>query len=465
MALTKIRGNTQIIDLTIGNAQIANGAGIELQKIEDGALLVKSNGTVPFTAAVSGVTPALDSHLATKGYVDSIATGLDVKQSVRVISTAAIALTGTQVIDGVAVVAGDRVLVAGQADATTNGIYVAAAGAWARSADADNTPLSEVSSGMFTFVEAGTSYGSTGWVLTTTNPITLGTTPLEFAQFSEAGQVSAGAGLVASGAQIDVVSSNGGIVVNANDIALTLANSTLAIVAGGVKLADLPTGQILVGSGSNIATAVAVSGDVTVTSGGVFTLTSGAVTGDKIADGGIDLDKLASGVAGQIIVAGATGVPAYATASGDVTINSTGAVTIANNAVTTAKIADTAVTLAKLQTLTAGQIIIGTSSGNTAVTLSGDATVSQAGVVTVDGTVFAKYSDIVTRETPAGAIDGSNTAFTLAFTPKAGTEHVYFNGVLQDPGAGNDYTISGAVITFAFAPVTPDKIRVSYFKA
>jgi hypothetical protein len=71
----------------------------------------------------------------------------------------------------------------------------------------------------------------------------------------------------------------------------------------------------------------------------------------------------------------------------------------------------------------------------------------------------------VKRETPSGTINGSNTDFTLANTPIAGTEEVFLNGVLQDAGSGNDYQISGAVISFATAPLagsTPDKIRVNY---
>jgi hypothetical protein len=68
----------------------------------------------------------------------------------------------------------------------------------------------------------------------------------------------------------------------------------------------------------------------------------------------------------------------------------------------------------------------------------------------------------VTRETPVGAVNGSNTAFTLAQTPIAGSEHVYLNGLLQEPGAGNDYTIAGATITYLAAPAATDRLRVSY---
>lgn len=73
-------------------------------------------------------------------------------------------------------------------------------------------------------------------------------------------------------------------------------------------------------------------------------------------------------------------------------------------------------------------------------------------------------ADIVVRETPSGTVNGSNTAFTLAGTPIAGSESVYLNGLLQDVGGGNDYTISGATITFVQAPVSGDRIRVNYFK-
>lgn len=74
----------------------------------------------------------------------------------------------------------------------------------------------------------------------------------------------------------------------------------------------------------------------------------------------------------------------------------------------------------------------------------------------------AAAPSFATRETPSGSVNGSNTSFTLANTPTAGSEHVYLNGILQEPGAGNDYTISGGTITYLTAPVTGDKIRVSY---
>ena len=73
-------------------------------------------------------------------------------------------------------------------------------------------------------------------------------------------------------------------------------------------------------------------------------------------------------------------------------------------------------------------------------------------------------ADYVVRETPSGSVNGTNTGYTLANTPVAGSESVFLNGILQEPGTGNDYTISGSSITFLFTPVSGDKIRVSYIK-
>lgn len=73
-------------------------------------------------------------------------------------------------------------------------------------------------------------------------------------------------------------------------------------------------------------------------------------------------------------------------------------------------------------------------------------------------------TNFVDKEIPSGSINGSNTAFTLANSPVAGSEHVYLNGMLLESGAGNDYTISGANITLLSAPLTGEKLRVTYRK-
>ena len=77
---------------------------------------------------------------------------------------------------------------------------------------------------------------------------------------------------------------------------------------------------------------------------------------------------------------------------------------------------------------------------------------------------FVLVNEYITKETPSGAVDGVNDTFMLAYTPESGTEEVYLNGLQQDAG-GNDYTIVSDTITFVVAPLTGDKIRVSYIKS
>ena len=82
----------------------------------------------------------------------------------------------------------------------------------------------------------------------------------------------------------------------------------------------------------------------------------------------------------------------------------------------------------------------------------------------VNATPGLLTSNFVDKEIPSGSINGSNTTFTLANTPTAGSEHGYLNGILQESGSGNDYTISGSVITYLVAPLTGEKLRISYRK-
>jgi hypothetical protein len=168
--------------------------------------------------------PTSAQDAATKNYVDLTVQGLDPKASVKAASTANIAsLSGTMTIDGVSLVANDRVLVKDQNTQTQNGIYVVAAGAWSRAADADS--WAELV-GAYVFAEQGTINADIGFVCTVDSGGTLGSTNVTFAQFSGAGQIIAGAGLTKTGNQIDVVTaSSARIVVNADNIDLATAGT------------------------------------------------------------------------------------------------------------------------------------------------------------------------------------------------------------------------------------------------
>jgi hypothetical protein len=180
---------------------------------------INSGATPSFTQVTVSADPSTALEVATKQYVDNLITGLDFKASVRVATTANITLSGTQTVDGIALLVGDRVLVKDQSSSAQNGIYVVSAGTWTRASDANTN--AEFNAGLFTFVEEGTTNADNGWVLSSNNPIVLDTTPVFFVQFTGAGQVTAGAGLTKTGNTLDVgTASSSRIVVNADNIDL-----------------------------------------------------------------------------------------------------------------------------------------------------------------------------------------------------------------------------------------------------
>lgn len=213
-------------------------------------------------------TPVADSDAANKGYVDAIRQGLDVKESVRVATTTNITLSGTQTIDGIAVIAGDRVLVKNQTTASQNGIYVVASGAWARATDFDTS--AKVTSGAFTFVEQGTVNADSGWVLTTDGTVTLGTTLLTFVQFSGAGQVEAGNGLTKTGNTL-AVGAGTGLVTDSTSVGLTGQALALHNMATNGLFARTGAGTVAArsvatsGSGISVSNGDGVSGNPTLT--------------------------------------------------------------------------------------------------------------------------------------------------------------------------------------------------------
>lgn len=168
--------------------------------------------------AVNAADASGATDLVTLQQMQAAVRGLDWKDSVRAASTGNLTLSGTQTVDGVALGAGDRVLVKDQTTASANGIYVVAAGAWARATDADAS--SEVTSGLATTSTEGTANGDKAWLLITNDPITLNTTALTFAQLGGGGAAyTAGTngGLSLSGNAFSVVAGNG-ILVDATGV-------------------------------------------------------------------------------------------------------------------------------------------------------------------------------------------------------------------------------------------------------
>lgn len=250
----------------------------------DGNISLNPNGvgvvSVNSTRITDLAEPVDPQDAATKGYVDARAAGLDPKQSVRVATTENITLSNTQTIDGVALSAGDRVLVKNQSTASQNGVYVVANSAWARAADFDEP--AEVTAGVFFFVEEGNSHADSGWVLTSDNPLVVGTDPLSFAQFSGAGQIVAGAGLSKTGNELSVNVANG--------IEISSDNVQLASTVAGDGL-TYSTGILAVGGTTNRITVTADAVDIASTYVGqnsittLGTITTGTWNGTAIGTG------------------------------------------------------------------------------------------------------------------------------------------------------------------------------------
>lgn len=392
-----------------------------------------------FTGVVQVTTaPTSGNDVTNKTYVDSVAQGLDVKDSVRATSTSNITLSGNQTIDGVAVVDGDRVLVQGQTTGSENGIYVVAAGAWTRSADYAS---GDTVASTFMFVEEGTANADNGFVCTNdSGSDVVGTNALAYAQFSGAGSITAGDGLSKTGNTLDV---------NVDDVGIEIVTDTLQLKNSGVttaKIANDAVDKTKISSdiaGLGLSQAVGGELDVNVDNSSI------EINADtlRVKAGGITDTMLATDYIQTSEVDGTT----IEFAGGTLNIVAGGVDTtqLANLAVTNGKIADDTIAEVKLDIFnapTTGQILGFTANG----------------MEWVDGTADSVEEGDIAVENQSANADGVQTAFTLASTPLANSVQVFLNGLLQESGSGKDYTLSGSTVTFATAPESGDILIVHY---
>jgi hypothetical protein len=263
-------------------------------------------------------TPTGDTDIANKGYVDSVAQGLDVKASCVYSTTANITLSGLAVqANGdwtSTLTAGDRILVKNQTLSQFNGIYVAASGAWARSADMNT--WAEVPSA-FTFIESGSTLADTGWVCTSNQGGTIDVTPITWSQFSGAGSYLAGTGLTLTGNTFSITntavtaaaygsaSQVATFTVNAQGQITLAANASIAIAASQITSGTIDSAR-LSGSYSGI-TGLGTLGDLTVTN----TIT-GSVSGNAgTATTATKATNIAGGAAGSLPYQTAADVTAF----------------------------------------------------------------------------------------------------------------------------------------------------------
>lgn len=347
MPTTLIRKG-QLANLGIVDSDVAANAAIVTSKLAEGAEFIKRNGSVAMTGnlqmgsqKITGLAdPTAAQEAATKSYVDSrvdsLAQGIDVKESVKVATTGSesnyafnvggqlVSITSSGgLIDSTVVATNDRILVkncpavAGAGSVTNtntvnNGIYRVTGVASTvisvvRAADADTS--AKVTAGMFTFVTEGSTQADQGFVLITNDPITLNTSTLEFSQFSGAGQIDAGNGLTKTGNTINAVGTANRISVSADaiDIASTYVGQTSITTVGtiatgtwqGTQIADTYLAGI---SGSKVTGNISgnagnVTGTVAVANGGTGAT---SLTGVLIGNGTTAVSAVA-GTANQIL--------------------------------------------------------------------------------------------------------------------------------------------------------------------
>jgi hypothetical protein len=458
----------------------ANKAYVDAQ---DALRLALTGGTLTGALAMSNQkitglgTPTADGDAATKAYVDNVAQGIDAKASCRVATTASITLSGTQTIDGVAVIAGDRVLVKDQSSASENGIYVVAASTWSRSTDA-NTWDELIAA--FTFIEQGTVNANSGFICTITAGGTLGSTAVTWTQFSGAGQINAGTGMTKTGNTLNVnTASSSRIVVGADEIDL----AATGVVASTYKSVTVDLyGRVTAGTNPTSLAGYGITDAYTQTQVDTFlaaklSLSGGTMTG-AIAMGSYKITGLgdptnAQDAATKNYIDTVFGSTTSAAAS------AAAAATSANNASSSATAAAGSASAAATSAANAAASydlfddrFLGAKSSNPTVDNDGNPLVTGAlyfNTVANEMRVYngsawqavASMPDTVVNSDFTATAGQTTATFTAGY--RVGFLYVFVNGVLL---ADADFTATnGTTVTFASALNAGDEVQMVTFKA
>lgn len=350
---------------------------------------MSGNLTMTAGATITGIpTPVNASDAANKAYVDTAVTGISWKTAAKVATTANITLSGIQTIDGVSLVAGDRVLVKNQTTQSQNGIYIVSAGAWVRSTDAD-TPAEL--DGAAIFVQQGTLNADSGWVQTATIT-TVGVSNVVWSQFSGSNTYVAGTGLTLTG----------------NTFSVNFGAGTVELPTGavGVKLYNSSTGAIILTSNGTARSTAAGTGIHLLLPASGSGLTQDA-TGLYIPSGGVSNSQLANS---SFSIAGGTGTG---------TVSLGGTLTISASA---------------------GQGISTSASGSVVTISAADATTSTKGVASFNPSFFTVSAGAVSL----GTIPVSNGGTGLTTIPS--NQIVYGAGTSPIQSSAN-LTYNGTILT------------------
>ncbi len=367
----QIRSN-QIVNLAVSEDKLASGA-VGFAKIK--------SSDIETDLGSSADASKLASASAIKSYVDSVAAGLDPKESVFVATTENITLSGTQSIDGQSVTAGKRVLVKDQTNAVENGIYICSASSWSRSAD---FAVGFAEAGAYMFVETGLTSQNLKYVcISNAGSDIVGTNNLSFSVYSGPDSTTAGNGLQKVGDQISV----------------KLDGSTLAASASGLKISS---GGITNTEISNSA-AIAIS-----------KLAASTISGKSL---GGNLDSLSAQASGGIAMTAFNGASAVSNLRLSLVDLPDGAVNVANDFIAIVDADDSGASkvesIADLMTASAGTGLTATS-----------------GVLNVGGLADAQIAGgaaIAISKLAASTISGVSLGGNLASLSKATNGGVNFS--------------------------------------
>ena len=298
---TDVAGLTSIVidDITIDGQSITTTAANKNINITP-----HGTGTIIVPSGYEDRAGFQNQSLANKAYVDQVAQGLDTKPSCRLGTTANLSATysngtagvgatltassnGALSLDGSTPSVADRILVKNQTSASENGIYtVTTVGdgstAFVLTRATPEDQPAELSGGAFVFVEEGTLNANNGYTFTHTGAPTFGTTDLDVAQFSGAGQITAGAGLVKDGNTIDTNPDNSSIEVSGDQLRVKASGITDAMLGGSISTSKLANPVIYFTDESSSQGQVSIEGTFEFTAGeGINTIISG--NGLKIA--------------------------------------------------------------------------------------------------------------------------------------------------------------------------------------
>ena len=461
-----------IVGQSTGVSITATGTNQNITLVPSGTGFVNVSGKIVGNLA----TPVASTDAATKQYVDDVAQGLHVHASCNVATTGTLAtisggtvtynngtagvgatLTTTglyDAIDGVSLSNGMRILVKNEANAAHNGIYDrTSTTVLTRSADFDTG--AEIQGGDFTFVTAGTQYNSTGWVQVD-EVTTVGTDPIEWLQFSGAGEYTAGTGLALNGGVFSIANTavtagsygNGDSVatftVNAQGQLTTAANVVITANAANLSGTALNS-NIVTSSLTSVGTlgSLAVTGNLSAGNANLGNL----ATANFFSGAGNNLSNIqGANVSGAVAFATTANAVAGANVSGQVG-NALVAGTVYTNAQPNITSVGTLTSLAVTGNVSTGNIS-GTTANLTTANVTGNVIIGNSTVSAATLTTSANTAGQIIAQFPVSGVTG--VEFLVKGTDASGAKYSVATVQAVTDGANADFTVYGGVTLGGF---------------